>query len=536
MKKLLLCAAASLVVGVAGLKADPVDMVVLLDTSQGMLPYFNDATNYLLKDLLTEQLRVGDTFHLLSFSARPEVEISRQIQGPDDVNDIVNHILLLQPLGRYTDLVLAVKYLYQYTIDLPLGSDKEILILTEGIHNPPPGSSFPIKVGPGGKDLSDNRAQIMDTAEEIKRRGWDVHFLQFPLNGAEALGSGARSSRGSTASSKAGERAGAGGDALFRDFATAIGSPIEQYQTTPKADLSHVATGAPGLVFPGNLGTVGFDVTVPFGVRNYGDSPILVGLDQVLYDGADLLQNKVAVPIKAEKSGILRARLRLPVTLKPGANTISIDLVFSNSAMIFPHRGDLSFTLKKGILGSGRASFYLLVVLFVVVLIACAILVLILIRRIVASLTAPPAPSAIPQHIHYDARRAPLRSLRPVEMKVTGQNPHIGSRNIHAIGSGTRKAVGGGGSSFLVYLYPLPPRIAEISFDGDRYTFTPLREELFPDLRGPLADCLGREIRVRTKDKRELRIVFKAYVSPLEELNQIMHLVDKPGVSAASRR
>ncbi len=579
MKKTLIFLVLLLVLGMGVVCADPVDVVVLLDTSESMFPYFNEVTHYLIKDILTEQLRQGDTFSLLSFASRPDIEISRQIESQQDVEDVIKRVLLLQPLGRYTDFVLAVKYLYQFTVDLPLSTKKDILILTDGIHDPPPGSSFPNKLGPNGQDLSNNRQEIVDVANEIRQRGWEVHILQFPSGGIESAasvgqpgvellpygsskavggaGSGAgRARTGAAAAAEAGKApassagargtgasvatgqtggaaAGAGSpaaatgpnDSLFRTLAQKLGVHIEKFQGTTKESIAHVATGAPQLVFPGDLGKIGYDVAVPFTIRNFEDSAILVQLARVLYDGSNILQSRVTLPLQANKAGVLRAHLRLPLTLRPGKQSISIDLEFADSVRVFPHTGTLSFTLRGGIIGSRGASLVLLPILFVIVLIAAGILVFILVRRIVESLAAA-SPATVHPRVSYDAGR---HLVKPVEMRVTGQNPNIGGRNIHPFGSGGRKSVGGGSSSFLIYLYPLPGHIAEIGLEGERFVFKPLRAEFFPALSGPLENCLGKEIRVRVKDGREVSIVFREYVSPLDEVNRVMHLIDRPG-------
>ena len=556
MKKTLIFLVLLFVLRMGVVYAEPVDVVVLLDTSESMFPYFTEVTHYLIKDILTEQLRTGDTFSLLSFASRPEIEISRQIETQQDVDDITNRVLLLQPLGRYTDFVLAVKYLYQFTVDLPLSTKKDILILTDGIHDPPPGSSFPNKLGQNGQDLSNNRQEIVDIANEIRQRGWEVHILQFPIGGiesaasvgqpgvellpygsAKASGGGGRAPSGAASSGTvaggppaggaAGSRAGAKGpnDSLLQTLARNLGVHVEEFKETTQQSIAHVATGAPELVFPGDLGKIGYNVTVPFTIRNFQASPILVQLERVLYNGNNILQSRLSLPLQANKAGILRAHLRLPLTLRPGKQSITVDLGFADSARVFPHTGTLTFTLRSGIIGSGGASLVLLPILFAIVLIAAGILVFLLVRRIVESLAAA-SPATVHPRVHYDAGH---HLVKPVEMRVAGQNPNIGGRNIHPFGSGGRKSVGGGSSSFLIYLYPLPAHIAEIGLQGERFVFTPLRPEFFPGVSGPLEDCLGKEIRVGIKDGRELTIVFRRYVSPLDEVNRVMHLIDRPG-------
>ena len=126
------------------LVSEQIDNIVLLDTSVSMLPYYSSTVNYLINDIVKQQLQIGDSFHLLSFNDYPEYEISRTIKGESEIVDILNRILLLQPVGKYTDLISAFSFLYEYTAKLRLNSIKNIIILTDGIHDPPPDSSYPV--------------------------------------------------------------------------------------------------------------------------------------------------------------------------------------------------------------------------------------------------------------------------------------------------------------------------------------------------------------------------------------------------------
>jgi hypothetical protein len=93
---------------------------------------------------------------------------------------VVSRVLLLSPLGKYTDLVAALKYLYEYTEDLSLQSRKTILILTDGIHDPPQGSL--------NADGSKAREETNRIAQDIRKEGWDVNLLEYPLSGQTQAG------------------------------------------------------------------------------------------------------------------------------------------------------------------------------------------------------------------------------------------------------------------------------------------------------------------------------------------------------------
>ena len=132
-----------------------------------MFPYFDDLMNYLVQDLLTTRLHRGDTFHLLSFSSLPEVEISLEVNSEEAARQAFSRVLLLHALGRYTDLVSAMQFLYKYVKELPETNPKQIIIITDGVHDPPPGS-------PNTGDPAAVKGAITSVAQAMRKEGWSV--------------------------------------------------------------------------------------------------------------------------------------------------------------------------------------------------------------------------------------------------------------------------------------------------------------------------------------------------------------------------
>jgi hypothetical protein len=125
--------------------------------------------------------------------------------------------------------------------------------------------------------------------------------------------------------------------------------------------------------------------------------------------------------------------------------------------------------------------------------------------------------------------RAALRSAREghplIEMIVTMQNRHIGMRNAHYVPPGSSAVVGGGRSAFLIYFVPVPHRIAVLAYDGERYTFVPIKKEFFPSLPSEMPDCLGKPIPAQSARGYKFTILFRTFVAPLEEINRLMRSV-----------
>ncbi|MDR0410479.1 MAG: hypothetical protein LBH75_00695 [Treponema sp.] len=115
-------------------------------------------------------------------------------------------------------------------------------------------------------------------------------------------------------------------------------------------------------------------------------------------------------------------------------------------------------------------------------------------------------------------------------LSVENQNTNIGRRNCHSIKPGFSLTIGGGNSDFLIFLTPLPSRLAKIHFDGEHCSFTPLKRQFFPEITSrTLPDCIGKTIRVKTKKNYDIFIHIALHESPLQKLNKLFNLVRLPG-------
>jgi hypothetical protein len=529
------------------LAAENMDLVVMVDTSESMFPFFDDLMNSLVQDLLTAKLHRGDSFHLLSFSSSPEVEIALEVNTPEAAERAFGRLLLLHPLGRYTDLVSALRFLHTYVRELPETNPKRILLLTDGVHDPPPGSPY------AGRPEA-VKAAIEEAARALREAGWAVNIMKVPPQPPK------------------GE---AGLKSYLDEIAAVLGVPVSSYRTGSGTALTGIAMGFPSLSFPGHLGKVGNRFVVPFRVRNHDpENPILVGLVSVQSEGSELLEKKVQLAVAPGTEAAIEAHLRLPISFPRGEHQRTVQLVFEDDVRISPTTGTLSFTYTgKGGLPMPRLTF-----LYILYIILAAAVVFLLVRLFLfmreklheAPISGLPraggakagraaaAASAAAVAPHRGRKLVPLmetesrRRARPtvtslrkalpkpaaadasalppqIEMRVSQQNSHIGFRNVHRIAAGSSRRIGGRFSPYLVFLVPVPPAVAEISNDNGTYVFTPLRPELFPQIGGPIVGCLDQEIPFTTPKGRELTLSFRRWVSPLEEINRLMRSVSREG-------
>ena len=561
--------------GAADKAGQGIDLVVLLDTSESTFPWFDDLMTYLVQDLLTARLHKGDTFHLLSFSSTPQEEVSLPITTDEASREAYRQVLLLHALDRYTDLVSALQYLYQYVKELPETNPKHLIIISDGVHDPPPGSPY-------AADASTVRGLVVASAGAMRREDWEVTLLRVPPQPAPAD---------------------QGKKSYLDDVARALGVSVIPYPQD-KDTLTGVATGYPSLVFPPALGPVGGLFTAGFRVRNWKDEPVIIALSSVQSEGAELLQRRVSVTVPARGEAPFPVPLRLPMSYPRGSHDAAVHLVFDGDPRISPVDGSVTFTYTgKGGFQVPRLTF--LYVLYILLGVAAIFLIvrlfLYLSRKLAeaplaglarggnlaagsghaASRTAPAAGSraASPRRVvparpsRPEARKAfaaragmgrpmtrsvprpparnatrPAASLRPagslppaastrsslpkpdsraarpplIEMRVQLQGRRAGFRNVHRMPPGAVKTVGGGSSSFLVFVVPVPARMAEIRNVDGRYVFTPLRPELFPGLKGPVNDCMGKEIPFVSGNGKEYLLYFQEWVAPLDEVNRVM--------------
>jgi Mg-chelatase subunit ChlD len=550
--------------GAAPLGAANIDLVVMVDTSESMFPYFDNLMNYLVQDLLTEKLHRGDTFHLLSFSSLPEVEISLGIDSEEAAQRAFGRILLLNALGRYTDLVAALQFLQQYTKELPETNAKQVILITDGVHDPPPGS-----VNRG--TLEDVRRTVAALGLAMKNAGWTFNILKVPPE------------------PRAGEE---GKQSYLADLAQSLGVDVVPYKVSDKDNVTGRATGFPSLAFPPNLGKVGNRFAAPFKVKNWKAEPIIVRLSGIQSDGIELLEKPVSATVPSEGEATLEARIRLPLSYPLGAQSPRVSLVFEEDVRISPTTGTLSFTYTgKGGLPIPRLTFLyvLYIVLGIVVLYLLVRLFLFMRKKLheapvtglarggLAADTAERAggrnatqQSAQQSALHAarstPARRRTLIPLLPVagaapaipakrvrptvtslrrslprkqmqqaslppliEMRVDQQNHRVGFRNVHRIPAGNSRSVGGRFSSYLVFLVPVPANIGQIRNVDGTYVFTPLRPELFPAVKGAVEDCLDTDIPFVTPKGMELTLRFRTWVSQLDEINALMRSARSEG-------
>ena len=579
------------------------EVVVLFDTSVSVLPIYDDLTSLVLRGTLDNQIQRGDSFHLLSFAENPIYEFSQDIREEKDRERIRNYMEVLKPMGLHTDLIMALNFLYSFTQDLSINTRKTILILTDGIHDPPPEAP---SYGRGQEYVERSLREITD---KINRQGWSVRILQLNAEGTlsqeDTLGLGTVGSLGDgdvpdsenngtlSADNESGGSS-SDGENYLNLMSKELKAPVTPFdQQEDQENLANRVMGVTRLAFPEELGEVGRSFIFPMEITNYGKLAVAVNLQGIHWRKINLLKDKLTGEIPPGEPKTFRAEIRLPEDMAPGTHSLELDFLFADGQKVFPSGGMVSLTLGATkfsrfdpmTLYAGGA------LLLVVLIIVSAVLIRRHIERtvsdddgekakVVSTLVSGEKEGAVDSFVAakettakggripsqetslekvsrekqskiplMPAKKEPTKedwkvvkaggnhsanepwgALGAIEMKVDGQNPHLGHGNIRIVKENSSIIVGGKGAPYQIFLYPVSSRLAELSYDGREYTLTPLLKDAFPGLNGPLKGCLNSWIPLKSTNGKVLRIKFIHWASPLERLNWLMHIIDHPGI------
>lgn len=392
---------------------NPIDLIVVMDSSAAMYDQYQEVTEYAVGPLLKEFLRIGDTFHLISFSSSSRTELSRRIESSGDIETIIARMLLMYPLNPYSDVIQALEYSSRYVSGLPENRGKTVLFISDGLHAAGPDSMY------AGYSPEAVKESIEAASRKLRGNGWTFHFIRVPLTNEQrtmvqsepgtlpetklqdgTTGSTADTiATGSGQSDTSGQVAGDTGDQVSGDTGNQDETgPVDVSQTvsdnllTPivefngEEDPAIISTivGAVSVRFPEDIGKTGRKVIIPLEVNNPSDTTIYLETRQILVDGEDLMDRRSFIELKERSTGTLRLRVLLPENLDTGLHTKTIEPLFTGSTRINPSSGTITFLLEESAFAKliGKSLPILLFLLGLLLAAFIAILILFVIRRL----------------------------------------------------------------------------------------------------------------------------------------------------------
>jgi hypothetical protein len=363
---------------------EKVDLVVLLDSSKSMFTYYNDVIDYVLSGTVREYMRFGDTFHLITFADSTTVEMTQALRTEQDLRSVIARLYLLYPLGRNTDLVTALRNVQEYVSGLPASSSKYIILITDGMHSPAPGTPY------ADMDTAGVSKEISEAASRIKANGWILKIVRIPFDGT-----GTGTDAGGIVTVVPGGPAGSAGGPEATPTSPGSGDYLDELAKAGGADIttfdpangeaSKIETvGLPRISIPPDLGEQGYSFTITAELHNTTTKDIDLKLVALLLpDGTDILAGKPGLKLGPGTSGSLPIKVRLPGIMDPGAHVLSMEPRFAGGARVNPARLNAKVVLKRGILEkiTGNRTWLAAIIVLIILIAGSVVLIVRYIRR-----------------------------------------------------------------------------------------------------------------------------------------------------------
>jgi len=533
---------------VFGQNSGPIDLVLILDTSTVMGSSYEKVNDYITGSFLSEFLRTGDTFHLITFSASPRLDIARRISARGDVETIIGRMLIQYPIETGNNAGAAVNYVDSYIATLPPRPKKIVMVSAAG---------------------TDTSSLISSAKQRFSSKNATFDFITVtdPVPGSQNLsnppGSGrsyprqSSSQQGTPPGTTAVKTPPAGSSSqTSTQGGASSGTQTAAQGTTERQGASQTGTQSTGTQSNAQSGASSGTQTAAQGTTaQQGASQ--TGTQSNAQSGAEDTQS---------------TRSSSPDTVSSTQGTAAQSQEPSGQQDTSANKGS-SRDVSSGKAKQRDSSFSFNPTLPLILGIIGALLLLILIilfasrklgsspNRAMASASASPLnyekEDRLADHskdlASYAARQSKQRETpyqnRPIKAQVftppvinpsgplllnlfvEDQNTSIGRRNIHSLKSGYSLSVGGSKSDdFMIFLVPLPSHLGDIRRSGSQLTFVPRRPKYFPDIgTNEVRDCINKRIRVVSDKKYELWFSFVMYEDPLVSLNRVLHSIKVPG-------
>ena len=496
--------------------ATGLDFIVMVDTSESMISHFDDLIPYLFENIINRS-RVGDSVHLLTFHSNPELIAAQPVLEESSYDELLNHLLLLQPVGPYTNLVRASEFLLNYSRSLLTNNQKNIIFITDGIHDPHPDTTSKLS------NPQEITSLINSNINKIIEEGWLIKVVKLE---SEPDQNSALSSA-----------------LFFNKLKDEIGHEniinLDSSQAINSKDsllsneyLVSKTLGMPTLSIEREMGNVGRRLSLPILIQNHNSEPIIINLKAIQSNNVNLLTKPVTSTIEGVTSTTLNAVIKLPQEIKAGPHSLLLEFSFSPDIRIVPKKSYINFTLEKDLRKNKLNRKTLVTFLISTLALSLFVTVFVLLRSFLAgSQITRTISDSLKNNNPQMFPESLVSSLddQIIEMRVEFQNTRIGNRNIKSIRPGATLTIGGGiNSSFLIFLYPFPQRIGELTYNGDHYMFTPTLIDYFPQLDGPLHNCLDKDIVVNNLKGHQVTFKFIKFYATLDKINALMRSISKP--------
>lgn len=303
---------------------ETVDLVVLLDSSQSMFQYYDEVVEFVITGIVSEYLRFGDAFHLISFAENTQIEIAQTVRTEQDIRTALARLYLLYPFGKNTDIITALRNTYQYINDLPQSNRKFLVLITDGMHAP--GSSSPF----ASLRSDEVSAEIARTAGRFREKGWLIRIIQVPFKEA---------SPGETATADTAHEdlSSPGAGNYLAELADSLGSSPTSFEPDRASETVSAVIKLPGFNITQDLGRQRYTFKLPVSVSNEAQEDISMEITGLIADGrTDILTDRAIIKIPAQSQHSFNLKVRVPRDWPTGTVNFNLEPRFADNLRVNP--------------------------------------------------------------------------------------------------------------------------------------------------------------------------------------------------------
>jgi len=556
-----------------GQNTSPIDLILVLDTSSGMSSSYDNVNNYLTGPFLTEFLRVGDTFHLITFAERPRLDAARRISGLGDIETMIGRVLIQYPVEAGNNVGSALSFAEQYVTSLPNRAKKIVLVTL-------------------GEASAGNL--VSGTKQRLSSSNTTVDFVQItpgqrltnlPASGRPA----ARTASAATATIQSARNALTTPTAAQPARTTAASPPASQTTTpstsatqpTAAASTAQSAASSTTATRPAAAPSTTQTTTQPAASAQPATTPSAAQTTQPAASAQSATAQSATQTTPAASAQPVTAAAAAPTetdaltasaAVSSAASAVAQEVLSEKTEEVSSEKTSSDESAaseskqmtaaapkpaqeKQSQSSSFTSSLPFIIGIIILILLILGLIIFLLSRKLSSSpnrvitgskkdvKNKTPASTASQQQRSTPYDNKPLKADNGkttlinsdgpalLNLYVNDQNTSIGKRNIHSLKSGYSLSVGGSKSDdFYIFLVPVPPKLGEIRRDGSHLSFIPHKAKYFPDIgSNEVKDCINKTIRIVSDKNYEMRFRFELYEDPLLELNRLLHSVKLPG-------
>jgi len=147
-------------------------VVLVLDVSGSMNEgkKFVAVQSYIEQDLFPNLLKPNDQFTLILFGNNPRQAFSEKITDDSSRKQILERVRKLKADDDYTDIGMALEYLFDLLSSMKGQGDVKVIFITDGKNTPPRTSPY------YGKDLSVD-TRFREIGRKISQEGWYIYVI-----------------------------------------------------------------------------------------------------------------------------------------------------------------------------------------------------------------------------------------------------------------------------------------------------------------------------------------------------------------------